>query len=325
MDLENLLHKKKDQLIYFSPFRFIRELDPASLVDTTVIAPLIQSLDEGSVEDITITENNQEHHFLVKKLKWDSAHFGFPNYKILNVLYEHSSFPVLSNAVSKFIKEFCTEADAYYYLDLPHEEILLIQAFTDNGFRMVENRMNLYYDRVQEYSAGERYPVRTASGEDDAHRLLQVAMEMRNPYDRFHADAQVEEGVADKYIGQFAYNSVMGYADFVLVPDLPDTAPFGFLTANKPDRIGDYNISSLGLAAIDNRNNERGWLYKLQSEILYLLKDHQVDYLTTITQTSNAPAYKTWEKLGFKLAFFTSILTYKNKSTVDGPQPTTNH
>lgn len=312
MDLENLLQKNKDALIYFSPYRFIRKLDPQFLVDTTVIKPLMNSLEGGTVEMINIAIENKNHYFLVQKLIWDTDHFGFANYKIQNVLYDHSSYTLLSKAVDSFIREFCTEANAYYYLDLPHEAVLIIQAFTANGFRMVENRMNLYYDKVQEYCADERYSIRKASGTDDAELLQKVAMEMRNPYDRFHADALVEEYVADKYIGQFAYNSVMGFADFVLVPDLPDIPPFGFLTSNKPEKVGPYHVSALGLAAIDNRNNERGWLYKLQSEMMYLLKENDVDYLTTITQTSNAPAFKTWEKFGFKLGFFTGILVYKN-------------
>jgi len=312
MDIENLLHKNQQDLFNFSPYRFIRTIDPDYLVESTVIQPMLSSLAEGALEDIVIQVEGMNHHFLVQKLDWDSNYFGFTNYKIHNVIFGHHTYTLLLKAVHSFMKEFCTETDAYYYLDLPHEAILLYQAFTANGFRMVESRMNLYYDGLTGYSVKERYPVRHASGADDAAKLQRVAMEMRNPFDRFHADVMIADEIADKYIGQFAYNSVMGFADFVLVPDIPDTPPFGFLTANKPEKVGDYNVSALGLAAIDNRNNEKGWLYKLQSEMIYLLKDNKVDILTTITQTSNVAAFKTWEKFGFKLGFFTGILAYKN-------------
>ena len=136
-------------------------------------------------------------------------------------------------------------------------------------------------------------------------------MKMKNNFDRVHADAQIDSSVADEYIGQFAYNSVMGFADFVLVPNINDKPPFGFLAFNKPTDVWDVKVSKLVLAAIDN-SKDKGWLYKLLSEAIYLLKDYNVDYLTTITQTSNAAAFKTWEKFGFKLGNATNILALKN-------------
>jgi dTDP-4-amino-4,6-dideoxy-D-galactose acyltransferase len=306
----NLLNKMQSSLINYSQYRFIKEISNEQLITETVIEPLLIDLQDKNLRVIEISESGFVHYFIVKKLAWDSAYFGFENYKILNVLYDHTDINVLINTIKSFKNNYCNIAKAYYFIDIPSEETLLQQAFTGNSFRLVESRLHYYYDCVKEYKGSRRFKTRLAD-ENDARPLQEVAMKMRNKFDRVHADAFIDSEIADSYIGQFAFNSVMGFADFVLVPEIDKKPPIGFLALNKPSNIHQVNVSKLVLAAIDN-STDKGWLYKLLSEAIYLLQDHNVDYLTTVTQTSNAPAFKTWEKFGFKLGFVTNILVLKN-------------
>jgi len=308
--MKNLLHVKKHSLINYSPYKFIRKLNNQHLISKTVIEPLLSELDDENVSVIEIQEGSFNHIFILKKLIWDSSYFGFDNYKIMNVLYEHDNIFILINAIKSFKNNYCNVKNAYYFIDLPSEEVLLQQAFTGNSFRLVESRLNYFYEGLKDYEPKERFKTRLAN-EDDAEYLKGVAMKMRNNFDRVHADAYIDPVVADDYIGQFAFNSVMGFADFVLVPDIENKPPIGFLAFNKPSMVGSYKVSKLVLAAIDN-TNDKGWLFKLLSETIFLLKEYKVDYLTTITQTSNFSAFKTWEKFGFKLSYVTNILVLKN-------------
>lgn len=308
--MKNLLLKKQSSLINYSPYRFIKELSNEYLITKTVIEPLLNDLKDENVKVIEIYEGKFAHFFILKKLSWDSAYFGFENYKILNVLYDHNDINVLIKVIKSFRNDYCNISKAYYFIDIPSEETLLQQAFTGNSFRLVESRLNYYYDGVKDYEGSSRFKTRLAY-ENDAEYLKEVAMKMRNNFDRVHADALIDSAIADSYIGQFAFNSVMGFADFVLVPDIAKKPPIGFLALNKPSNVDKFKVSKLVLAAIDN-STEKGWLFKLLSEAIYLLQDYKVDYLTTITQTSNAPAFKTWEKFGFKLGFVTNILVFKN-------------
>lgn len=308
MSVYNYLDCNNTSLIFYSPFRFLREMEKDFLVKKTVVEPIINDIDQEKIQVVVIEKKNQRHFFLVKKLDWDSDYFGFDHYKILNVFYEHNDFNLLCEAIGYFIRKTCTQEGAYYFIDLPSEETRLIQAFNCCGFRLVESRLNYYYNNMKKARHYQRYPTRLAQS-SDAMGLKIIASNVRNPFDRFHADCLLPDMLADEYIGDFAYNSVLGFADFVLIPDIPDEKPFGFLTAKKQALLDNVNVYKLVLAAIDN-SVHNGWLFKLLSEMFYLLRQHDADALTVTTQTTNIAAFRTWGKFGFKLGYVTNILVY---------------
>lgn len=304
------LESNLDRLFFYSPYRIVRGLDPLKLTYDTVVKPIQDELNDGKAHEIIIEIKGYKHFVIIKELEWDSQNLGFKCIKIVNVLFDHSNIDILIKAVALFIERNIKLSKAYYFLDLPSEDLLLTQAFTNNGFRLVESRLNYYYQNISNYSCSERYPVRFAN-KKDAIDLKSIAIKMRNPYDRLHADLKIDNSLADKYIGVFANNSALGFADYVLVPETNNEPPFGFLAFNKPISYSEVNISKLVLAAIDNTNH-KGWLLKLLSEAVIFLKENDVEFLTTITQTSNIAAFRTWEKFGFKLGFNSNILVYIN-------------
>ena len=98
----------------------------------------------------------------------------------------------------------------------------------------------------------------------------------------------------------------------VLVPDVAGEKPFGFLAANNPKPVLGHNIAKLVLAAVDN-SKQKGWLFHLLSGVIYELKGQRTDILTTITQASNKPAIRIWEKAGFRLGFVTHVYSYSGQ------------
>ena len=303
----DLLEFKKNELFIYSSLNFIRDINKESLVEETLINPIIKDIKSGITKITEIKTNGESHFFILKQLDWDTKYFGFPIFKIELILYKHNKVSILNSAINKFVDLFASNNE-YFMINIPCEDLILIQAFCSTKFRLVETRLNYYLSNIQNYES-PRYATRNATI-SDSNDLRKVAIKMRNQYDRVHADPAFSTLIADDYLGDFIVESVKGFADIVLIPDVLGKKPFGFLAGNYPSNILDVNVSKLVLAAIDS-SVEEGWLNKLLSEMIYNIKDAKADYLTTITQASNKPAIRTWEKAGFKLGFTTHLFSYK--------------
>jgi dTDP-4-amino-4,6-dideoxy-D-galactose acyltransferase len=300
-----LLYKRKTELSVYSPFTFLKEKDAGSISEETIINPLLRDINEGfcKVEEIVI--NKKTHYFVFKNLKWDSDHFKFSINRIELILFDHHD-PMLLNKALKVVTTSIIKPCEYFFITVPCEELVLIQALAGTCFRLVETRLNYFLSDLAGYEA-QRFQVREANY-DDIMILKNIAVKMRNKYDRVHADPAFTTKEADNYLGIFIEESVKGFADTVLVPYIKGIEPFGFLAANNPKKVLGKNIAKLVLAAVDN-SQYKDWLSKLLSEVIYKLKEQSADYLTTITQASNRKAIRIWEKAGFKLGFTTHIFS----------------
>ncbi len=294
------------KLKYYSQYNFLRDLSQESLFET-ILMSIEKDYNNKLIELVDIYVNGVYHLFVIKKLDWDTKYFGFNNYRIELVLYKHTSVNLLRKAIIKLLEKDLL-VNSYVMVNVPSEDITLLQALGNTPFKLVETRLNYYLDGISNFE-NERYKVRYATV-NDIPNLVSVAKKSRNIYDRIHADLSFTSEMADDYLGTFAEESVKGFADFVLVPDVPDLKPFGFLACNNPVQVYEKRIAKLVLAAVDN-SVERGWLYKLLVEVIYKLKSEGCDILTTITQSANRPAIHIWERAGFKLAFTTHIFTVK--------------
>jgi dTDP-4-amino-4,6-dideoxy-D-galactose acyltransferase len=304
--LLELLNSKKSELWEYSPYSFLKEIGKARLSEETFIKPLLQEISDGFCEAEEIIVEGQRHIFIYKNLKWDTNYFKFSINKIELVFFDHNEIRILHNAITRFVNEYINPGE-YFFLNIPCEQTVLIQALSKTGFRLVETRLNYFFSGINNFNA-PRHTVRKADIED-IRALKKIAVKMRNKYDRVHADPAFSTEIADTYLGTFVEEAVKGFADIVMIPDIPGVEPFGFLAANKPQKVVGLNIAKLVLAAVDN-SNYKGWLYNLLSEVIYELKNNSTDYLTTITQASNRPAICTWEKAGFKLGSATHIYSY---------------
>jgi dTDP-4-amino-4,6-dideoxy-D-galactose acyltransferase len=305
-ELYFLLDKKKAELSVYSTYNFLHTVEDETLSTETFIKPLRKNISTGTFQIKNIDIEGFRHFFIYHNLAWDTEYFKRKVYKIELILFKHRRPDILSRAVSQFI-EYSIFNDDYFLINIPCEDLTLLQGLSQTGFRLVETRLNYYFPNIKS-AEPPLYPVRKAD-KNDIPALKDIAIRMRNRYDRIHADPAFSDKIADAYLGMFIEESVKGFADMVIIPDLPGKKPFGFLAASNPTPVLGYKIAKLVLAAVDN-TYYKGWLSHLLSAVIYELKTLNVDILTTITQASNRPAIRTWEKAGFRLGYVTHVYSY---------------
>lgn len=308
-ELRRLLHSRVSEMTFYSPYSFLRNIDRDTLCRETFIEPLLGSVQSG-MTTVSVEVTGAQRTFIVwKALPWDSEYFRRRVVRVDLIISDHEDAEVVSVAINHFLGNFTGSGD-YVFMTVPCEDLMLLRSLARTGFRLVETRLNYYFSGF-EAALPPQFPVRMA-GTGDIPALRKVAMRMRNRFDRVHADPAFTDEEADNYLGTFAEQSVRGFADIVMVPNLPGVKPFGFLAANNPESIMGVNIAKLVLAAVDN-SEHRGWMFHLLGGIIRELKKKNTDILTTITQASNRPAIRTWEKAGFMLGFVTHIYSYSNQ------------
>ena len=305
----DLINSRKEILFHYSPFSFFPKADKAKIFQNTIVNHIDENFNDNSIEDVNINVLGNEHIFLVKFLKWDSDYFNMSTHRLLYVLYDHKDYNVLKKAIQIFVKEFFIEKGMYCFSEIPSEDIFTIQALNESGFKLIENRLTYYLD-LKNYSH-ERYCVRPATLEDIPN-LKRVAREMRNDYDRFHAETVFDLNKADEFLATYIEESIKGFSDFTMVPSEFGVPSDAFLTANYLlndwESIGE-KVSKMVLSSVSAKTC-KGWYLKLISEMAYHLKSIGAEYAFMNLATTNRAVIHTYEKLGCKYGKCIHVLTY---------------
>lgn len=303
--IEKQIDHRRDVLIHYMPTSFFRNNIEKSF--TYFISNPILELNEGK-RLFSVNIEGEEYNFIYEFLNWDSDFFKTPTFKLNFVLFCEKNYQNLVKAILHFKEEVIK--DNYIFIEIPSEDIFVIQALNENLFRLVETRMTYYLDL--ENFKNERYSVREATL-NDVSNLTRVSSEMVNPFDRFHADICFDEKIADSFLGVFAQESVKGFADYVMIPNEEGIPPDSFLTAKYYKNWWsdiDIKVSKMVLSAVSSETN-RGWYIKLISEMAFHLKDIGAKYALMHPASTNKAVIHTYEKLGCKLGKVTHILSYK--------------
>ncbi len=300
--LEKAIENKKNNLLFYSPYNFLRHKDEEQI--RKIVIP--QLLDKN-VEIISVKD---EVFFIVEYLKWDSQYFGIDSYKLINILYNRDDFQLVDEAIQEFIHLFFYEGKKKYcFTEVPSEDILVLQGLSKNGFRLVETRLTYYNDNIQKFD-NKRFEVGFANT-THIENLSYTAQIARNEYDRIHADFYFPKQMADAYLATYVAESIKGFADIVMIPSEYGNEPFAFLTAKhckETEEIMGEKISKMVLSAVAPQR--KGWYYKLISEMTYHFKELGIKTAFMNTQTTNRAVFRTWEKLGYNLGYTTHILVY---------------
>jgi len=307
----NLISSRKDKLVFYSPYTFIREFPLEKQFENIVLSDIRNFLSNTNNEIISVDIKNKQHLFYVSFLDWDTTYFGFKTYKLKYVLFNHSDIKILTEAAGKFISDFFN-GKKYCFIEIPSEDILLLQALGAWGFRTIETRLTYFRGDLSSFN-NERFAVRKAT-ENDIQNLMRVAREMRNVYDRFHADPVFEMKIADEFLATYIEQSIKGFADIILVPDENNISSDSFITAKYLKDEWQKNgvkISKMVLSAVSAKTN-KGWYKKLVSEMTYHLKEAGAEYIFMNTQSANRAVIHCWESLGYSLGSTTHILSYSN-------------
>lgn len=299
--MQELIEGRQEVLKYYSAYSFIRNMK-----DEVHLEAVCKSFHD--CEQHTVLLQGSRFVFIYKKLPWDSQFFDQPIYKLVNVLFSGVAYDLLVEAIGVFLAQVQWQAQSIMSIEIPPEDIVLIQALGAHGFKLIESRLTYFHDSVKKFEY-KRYNVKQATT-DDIESLMKVAAQMRNNFDRFHADQTIANGRADAYLATYIKNSIEGFADYVMVPNEPNVPVAAFLTANYQknewDALG-IKASKMVLSAVDT--SCKGWYVKLISEMSYHLADAGADIVFMNTQTTNRAVIKTWEALGYKYGGCSHILS----------------
>lgn len=240
---------------------------------------------------------------LVRRLEWDSSYFKVPFYRLEFAEWDES-VPDAAEAIAQSLKALTSELSDlhgryYLFAEIPSEDLAMLQAMGYAGARLIETRLTYFRDDLQQFDRPIRSSVRLAT-EADIEALRRVAMDARNPFDRYHADPFFPQSVSDEYLATFIENSVKGFADIVMVPAEGESLPGAFFTANLTpcnDSAVGLKLGRLVLAAVGK--NHRGWFLRLMTELTYHFKKCGVQVAYITTQSTNRAVIRNCEKLGY--------------------------
>lgn len=299
-----------EQAALFSPLAFLRRR--RAELGGALLRNLQQQLHAGRV--VALHRAARATVLCYRKLAWDTDYFGIPTYRVDFM----ASAALKNDAIEEFrlvLEELVTTLRGhhprfYLFAELPSEATSALQAAGLSRWRLVETRITFFREAMHAYQYARRFPVRGATAEDIGS-LTSTAMQSRNPFDRFHAEHFFPETLADRFLSTFIENSVNGFSNITLVPNIEDSPPDAFLTANFLDSgefLPDLKIAKMILAAVDK--SRRGWFVKLISEMSYLFMEKGVDVSYMTTQTTNSAAIRTMEVLGYSLGRSTHIFAH---------------
>jgi dTDP-4-amino-4,6-dideoxy-D-galactose acyltransferase len=311
-ELDKAYTERSGKLFFYSPYNFLKGLDNELQLKQFVQAKIKKFTKPDSNHSIyTVVVNGSSFFFLYSYLPWDTSFFQVKTFKLYTVLYTQPQAETLTKAILAFREYIMSSEKAYCFIEIPAEDILLLQCLGNAGFRTLETRLTFYHDKLESFNH-QRYPVRKTTHHDIA-TVGRVAAEMRNEYDRFHSDSLFSQEQGDQFLRAYAEATVNGYCDTVLVPAEPGLPSEAFLAIshlqNDSDKIN-CQLARIVLTAV--APSCKGWHLKLVSETTHYAKNLGARYLLMTTQATNRAVFRTTEKLGFKLGGTTLILSCNN-------------
>lgn len=307
--LNSLIDQQRAALFYYSPYNFLGALSPEKQWQVFIKEKILRY---EHIQNHFINEVNTESGlvvFLYEYLPWDSDFLNQPCYKLFTVLYAESSVADMVTAINTFKNDLAGSNQVYLFIDIPAEDIFLIQCLTKAGFLLVETRLHLFKNDIQDYQE-ERFPVKKARPVD-AEKVARIAGTNRNAFDRLHADVNFPNKQADEYLRVYAQAAVNGFCDTVLIPAEVGLPVDSFLAISHltedSERLNTL-LARIVLAAVGPAN--KGWHKKLVSEAVYYAKERNAAYVLMTTQATNRAVFRTCEKLNFKLGGTSHILAF---------------
>ena len=170
-EVAKIIESRKEVLFYYSPYNYIRSFDKEKQLELCVFEPILSGIKNDDYIQVSI--DGYDHFFLLSHLQWDSNYFKVDINRLDFVLYDHSNMLILQKAIKEFLLKVLTKENVYLFINIPSEDIDLIQALGANGFRLIETRLNYFRDDLSTYNI-ERYKVRAAE-EKDIPNLMRVA------------------------------------------------------------------------------------------------------------------------------------------------------
>lgn len=283
----------------WSPHDFVRrpgfrEVDRRHLAEQ-VTRPLPAS------DDLRFLTDDGRTALLAERLPWDSDFFGWPVVRLQGLfqLGPYDASLDLRPAVRAWVEAAAARGARYVFAAVPAEDIAGLRALTGEGFELIESRLTHHVD-LRSFVPPERHAARAARPED-VPSLARTAVEMVNPYDRFHADPLLPRAQVDRLMAEWVRASVCdGFADVTLCPDVP--GPRAFVTLKYHRRLWGPLGVKLGQPIFGAVHHElRGWYERLIVECAMNLREVAgAEHMFLVSQPTNRQVLHVWHKLGFE-------------------------
>jgi len=306
----NLIDVRKNKLYHYSKYWSYVDIAKNDVFQYIILPELHTCFQLNHKAIIQVEEKNQVFLFIVEKQEWESNYFKNNIFKINYVLYDNASLLDISKAITKVLSILKSKGCEYCYLEIPSEDNLLIQAFCQSTFRLVESRLTYFHNNLQQFNIEKRNKVRLTNM-SDILTIKNVSMTMRNEFDRVHSDVFFGKKIADEYLGKFAEECIKGFADYVIVPDEPNIPVEAFFATNYNAHDWEklnIKVGQFALAAVQS-STCKGWYGKLLTETCLHLKEKGIKGVITNTQSTNKAVIHNYEKFGFKYGHSSLILS----------------
>lgn len=286
----------------FAPLSFLRGAREAALR-----AWMCEGAFSGGEGCLAFEHGAPENRWLLvaNRLEWDSKWLGRSIARLDLAMpgappWERPHSPPEA-AVAALCGELRRRGVDYVFAPVPARHIALVKALGAAGFSLLETRLAFWHGGLKEFVPPRRSPVRPATAAD-VEALGDVAAGTVNAFDRFHAEDWFDRAAVDRVMREWVNASVTGgYADAVLVPDLPGKPPRALMTIkyHQPrwPALG-VKASQMVLAAV--APDATGWFHRLVVESMMHVRERGADALYLTTQATNRATLRVFESLGYR-------------------------
>lgn len=292
---------------FYAGFNFLTNSDDST---KEWCEEFLAAVDKG---ELSLHESTNGVRIYYRYLKWDSDFFAVPTYRIDYSFIPDGTRKAKESFEALFAHLQAQHPEFYLFAEVPSEDIQALASMTAAGYRLIESRLTYFNDQIQQFDLTRRYATRRANV-DDIAVLTQTAIEAVNIFDRFHADDFFTADEANKFLAKYTENSVLGFADEVMVP--ADGLANAFLTANyvnSPGCLSNKKIAKMVLSAV--AAERRGWYVKLIGEMTKKFKEQGIDTAFMTTQSTNRAVLKVWGSFGYRFGKSSHILSTYCRNT----------
>jgi hypothetical protein len=281
-----------EEIVHFLPFNYHREKS-----DTDRFAVWLHTTGKQESSDVLFMEEDKLKT-LATKLDWDTDFFKKQIWKIQVASWNNTRQNALLH-LQEVERKLKRRGGQYIFIFAPALSINIIDVLGRNGWSVIESR-GLLYRELNNISDISRYPV-VPAGESDVMPLSRVAVEVVNPYDRFHSDDYFDKNSVDAFMKKWVENSILHKfaADTVL---RPASGPDAFLSIDHRKDLYQFGIKDTQMVLSAVNRTAKGWFFRLISETAHIAREMSSDYISLTTQMNNIGAIKTCQRLNMKIA-----------------------
>lgn len=306
--IENLLDVVKRDQLEFSEYRFLSDY----MLKENFLQKSLKILEnENSLSFTLLSGKNITALINCVKDEFDSEMFGFPCYRISDLIVLSKDFETSKKVVSALIltlEKTLGETSSSFYMahslnNNTPESDHLFNSLTNAGFYYIHTLLTFSSIKqtfdTRTYYPEENIKIRTATLED-VEAVSNLALKSFR-YSRFHLDPFLDNKKAGILLKTSAENSIKkGFVDIMFVAERNGNVA-GYYSAKK-----NYNpsfektIGNAVISAVDSEHRGVGIFSKMDSHLLNWFAG-QTDFAEMGTYLANYPVHKTWINKGLSL------------------------